>query len=133
MTIPRIDMNKIDRILASEEELVPSSGFLAAVMERVREEAAAPPPIPFPWRRALPGILLAAGGLGWGGFELVRHGLPLAELSLALPRVSFVGPLHLSLTTDSPLQSAGWVALALIVSLLSWLLSRRIAGRSGLL
>ena len=30
----------IDRILAAEEELIPSSGFLAATMERVREEAA---------------------------------------------------------------------------------------------
>ena len=32
----------IDRILAAEEELIPSSGFLAATMEQVREEAAMP-------------------------------------------------------------------------------------------
>jgi len=35
-------------------------GFLASVMDRVREEAAAPPPIPFPWKRALPGMALVA-------------------------------------------------------------------------
>jgi hypothetical protein len=31
------------------------------------------------------------------------------------------------------LEQAGWVAMALGVSLLSWLLSRRLAGRGGLL
>ena len=57
----------IDRILATEEDLVPSSGFLASVMERVHDEAAAPAPIPFPWKRAIPGMLLAVGVLGGGG------------------------------------------------------------------
>ena len=57
----------IDHILATEEELVPSSGFLASVMERVQDEAAAPAPIPFPWKRAIPGMLLAVGVLGGGG------------------------------------------------------------------
>ena len=37
----------IERILAAEEELIPSSGFLAATMDRVREEAVMPKPIPF--------------------------------------------------------------------------------------
>jgi hypothetical protein len=32
-----------------------------------------------------------------------------------------------------PVEQAGWVALALGISLLSWLLSRRLAGRGGLL
>jgi hypothetical protein len=50
----------LDRIL-SEEEILPSSGFTASVMDAVRREAAAPPPIPFPWKRALPGLV--AGGL----------------------------------------------------------------------
>jgi hypothetical protein len=116
----------IDRILATEEELVPSSGFLASVMDRVQEEAAAPPPIPFPWKRAIPGIVLAAGVLGWGGVELGRAALPaIRALSLAPP--------HLSAALIQPVQEAGWVALALIASLLSWLFSRRLAGRSSLL
>jgi len=116
----------IDRILASEEELVPSSGFLASVMERVHEEAAAPAPIPFPWRRAIPGFLLAGGVLGWGGSELVRQAIP-AVRALAL------APPHLSATLAQPIEHAGWVALALGASLLSWLISRRLAGSSGLL
>jgi hypothetical protein len=51
--------NEIDRILATEDALVPSSGFLASVMDHVQEEAAAPAPIPFPWKRALPGAIVA--------------------------------------------------------------------------
>ena len=116
----------IDQILANEEELIPSSGFLASVMEKVHEEATAPRPIPFPWVRALPGIILAAAVFGWGAIELVRAGLP------ALSAI-YITPPPLSVAILRPLEQAGWVAGALGVSLLSWLLSRRIAGRSGLL
>ena len=120
------DFAALDRILAGEDALVPSSGFAAEVMDRVREEASAPPPIPFPWKRAVPGIVLAAGVFGWGGFELAQAALP-ALRSLAL------APPTLSPAIVNELASAGWVALALVVSLLSWLLARRLAGGSGLL
>jgi hypothetical protein len=121
-----LDPTAIDHILATEEHLIPTSGFLASVMERVREEATAPPPIPFPWKRAIPGILLAAVVFGGGAFEFVRHGLPaVRELSLTQP--------HLSAALDHSIEQAAWVALALGVSLFSWLLSKRLAGRSGLL
>jgi hypothetical protein len=121
----RID-TEIEHILASEEELIPSSGFMASVMERVEEEAAVPPPIPFPWKRAVPGILLTVGVFGWGAIELIRLGLPeLDSLTLTAP--------HLSSAGVHSFESAGWVALALGVSLASWLLSRRLAGRGGLL
>lgn len=123
---PALDSSRIDRILASEEELVPSSGFLASVMDRVEQEAAAPPPIPFPWKRAIPGILLAGGVFGWGAVALVRAGLP------AVPVVPLTLP-QLSTALRLPLEQAGWAALALAASLFSWLLSRRLAGRSGLL
>jgi hypothetical protein len=95
-------------------------------MESVREEAAALPPIPFPWKRAIPGMVLTASVFGWGALELVRYGLP-AVGSIAL------APPHLSDAVVLSLQQASWVALALGVSLLSWLLSSRLAGRSGLL
>ena len=54
--------DEFDRIM-SEEEILPSSGFAASVMEAVRREASAPPPIPFPWKRALPGAVFAAAAL----------------------------------------------------------------------
>ena len=118
--------NEIDRILANEDALVPSSGFLASVMERVREEAAAPAPIPFPWKRALPGAIVIVGAFGAGSFEMVRRGLPAAgEVVLTVP--------HVSAAMERPLEQAGWVALALGVSVFSWLLSKRLAGRAGLL
>jgi hypothetical protein len=122
---------EIERILAAEEELVPSSGFLASVMQSVHEEAKMPPPIPFPWKRAVPGILLASGVFGWGAFELIRLGLPV----LGWPdlRALTLAPPHLSAAVEQSLEQGGWVALALGASLLSWLLSRRLAGRSGLL
>jgi len=116
----------IDRILAAEEELIPSSGFLAATMERVREEAACPKPIPFPWLRALPGIVLAVAVLGWCGFEMARSGLGSAR------EISFAQP-HLTALNAHALEPAAWVAVALVAPMLSWILSRRIAGRSGLL
>lgn len=117
---------RIENILATEEPLVPSSGFLAAVMERVEEEAAAPAPIPFPWKRILPGMVLIAGSLGWGVFELVRNGVPAMNAATgSLPQ--------LPAAALEPLQQVGWIAAALGVSLLSWLLSRRLAGRAGLL
>jgi len=121
----RIDA-EIDRVLGMEEDLIPSSGFMASVMERVEEEAAAPPPIPFPWKRAIPGILLTAGVFGWGAVELVRLGLPMAR------SLTIIAP-HLSAAYVRTVESAGWVALALGISLASWMLSRRLAGRGGLL
>ncbi|MGO8932473.1 MAG: hypothetical protein ACLPLZ_04545 [Terracidiphilus sp.] len=114
------------RILAAEEELIPSSGFLAATMERVRDEAACPEPIPFPWLRALPGIVLAVAVLGWCGFELARA-------VLANVREASITQVHLPAVNAHALEPAGWVAAALAVSMLSWLFARRLAGRSGLL
>lgn len=46
----------IDRALR-EGEIAPSSGFVSSVMYAVRREAATPPPVEFPWARALPGFV----------------------------------------------------------------------------
>ena len=54
-------------------------------MERVREEAAAPKPIPFPWKRVLPGAVIAVGGVVWMGVEVARQGVT------ALPEFGFAG------------------------------------------
>lgn len=123
---PEPDHGVIDAILDNEEELIPSSGFLAATMERVREEAAMPKPISFPWRRALPGMVVAGAVLCWCGFEAVRA-------SLAPAPVTSFNSMHDLAAEGRALEPAGWVALTLIASMLSWLLSRRLAGRSGLL
>jgi hypothetical protein len=122
----RMTSERIDGILGAEEELMPSSGFLAGVMDRIEEEAAALPPIAFPWKRAIPGMALAAGVFGWGGFELVRYGIPAAgKVAIAAP--------HPGAGSQWPMEQLGWVALALGLSWLSWAFSRRIVGRSGLM
>jgi hypothetical protein len=118
------DIDPIDRILATEPPLVPTSGFLASVMETIQDEALKPAPIPFPWKRAVPGILLAAGVFGFGTYEFVKQAIPAAR------DIAFTQP-HLSIAR--PVEQAGWVAAALAVSLVSWLVSRRLTGQSGLL
>jgi len=126
----RISDRALDNILAAEEEILPSSGFLASVMESVKEaaeaEASAPPPIPFPWRRAIPAIVLAVAVFGWGGYELVRL---TAASGFQAPSVHLSAALQAQLAAQ--LKPAAWVGLSLGASLLSWLLSRRLAGRSG--
>lgn len=117
----------LDQILGAEGELAPSSGFVSAVMERVREEAAAPKPIPFPWKRVVPGAVLAVGGVAWMGVETVRQGVR------ALPSSPVVLWTHVPQQVAAALQSAGWIVAALSVSLLSWLLARRMVGRGGLI
>ena len=122
-------MENLDRILRAEEELAPSSGFVSAVMERVREEATAPKPIPFPWKRVMPGAVLAVGGVAWIGVQVARQGLTrMPDLGSPLGLWT-----HVPKQMTGTLESAGWMAAALGVSLLSWLLGRRMAGRSGLL
>ncbi len=121
-----INSAELDRILASEQPLVPSSGFLASVMEKVGEGAAAPAPIPFPWKRIVPGVALVIGIGCYSGVSLIRHGIQgLGAATIPQPRIP-AAAIH-------PVEQAGWVALALGISLFSWLLSRRLAGRSGLL
>jgi hypothetical protein len=120
----QMEIDPIDRILSRDGELVPSSGFLASVMERVREEAAAPAPLPFPWKRFLPGILLLAGVFGWGAIQFFRY-LPQAMQSLS----STVQ--HLPILAARDFTQAGWIALACVLALVSWLFAKRLAGPSN--
>jgi hypothetical protein len=119
----------LDMALASEEEILPSSGFLASVMERVQEEAAravAPTPIPFPWQRAIPGVLLTLAALGWGGFESIRQ-LSAAFATLAHTSIS------LQVGGRQQMESAVWVAGALAVSFVCWWFSRTLTRRTWLM
>ena len=61
----------IDLMLSRDDNIVPSSGFTASVMDAVTREATAPPPIPFPWKRALPGRATALSAAGWIAGALV--------------------------------------------------------------
>ena len=126
---PSKKLENLDGILGAEEELAPSSGFVSAVMERVRGEAVAPKPIPFPWKRVMPGAVAAAGGLVWIGVEVARQGLTRMP-DLGSPVELWA---HVPQQMTGTLEDTGWVAAALGVSLLSWLLARRMVGRGGLM
>jgi hypothetical protein len=117
---------KIDRILANEDELIPSSGFVSSVMARIHEEIAAPAPIPFPWKRAVPGILLACLGLGWGIVGISRQALAAVQITQA---VSVTIPD----TVMRPAEALLWTALALGISFGTWRMARRAGGDSALL
>lgn len=113
----------LDRILSTEPEIVPSSGFVVSVMDAVRRETA-PPPIPFPWKRALPGFAAA-------GFALVAL---FAVTILLFARGIAVQPLppRLLSALASMLEAlntvgASWIVLALLMSFASMRLATRLA------
>ncbi len=56
----------LDRVLSSDEALVPSAGFTARVMDAVQRVAAEPPPLAFPWGRFTAGLItiLLSAALG---------------------------------------------------------------------
>jgi len=127
------DEGEINRILSREDEILPSSGFAVSVMDAVRREAAAPPPIPFPWKRALPGLVL-------GGFALalvfVTVVVAIAQLIRASTSAQFSMSLPSVTTPIFGLQrnleiAASWTVLALLVTFVSVKLSMRLASRRG--
>jgi hypothetical protein len=119
--------DELDRILSEDDEILPSSGFTVSVMEAVRREASTPPPIPFPWKRALPGLAAAALALVLALAEVsatgFREGGATAHLLLWL---AYVAP-ALKAAVGA---GAGWMALALLVTYGSVKLSTRLA-RNG--
>jgi hypothetical protein len=114
--------DEIDRILASgHDDILPTSGFVESVMEAVRDEALRPPPIPFPWKRALPGLAAAGVALVWVLVVGITQLGPAAEapqLTLRLP--SALAPI---------LDAAAWTVAALLLTLASVKLSMRFVTR----
>jgi hypothetical protein len=115
----------LDQILSREEEILPSAGFSARVMDAVRSEAAAPPPIPFPWKRALPGLVavgLALGAVLVGFAEVVRAALATPPAAMQTPAIQPL--LHATLHAG-----VVQIGLALLVSLAALKLSMRLTAR----
>jgi hypothetical protein len=119
--------DELDRILSqslAEEEIVPSSGFTASVMEAVQREATTPPPIPFPWKRAVLGLMAAGLTLVWALVEIVSKLIhDAATPSPSAASMSIMNLLQRVVNVDP-----GWLALAatLAVSLVSVVLSMQL-------
>jgi len=125
----RYDENEMNRILSSEDEILPSTGFAVSVMDAVRREAAAPPPIPFPWKRALPGLVVAGVAMV---LVLVAGIVAITQLGRTSTSAHF--PTFLSLPSLMPINfhggmesAASWTVLALLVTFVSVKLSMRLA------
>jgi len=117
---------ELDRILSKQTDMAPSSGFVHSVMDVVRTEAAVPPPIPFPWRWALPGIAAFGAAIVWLiilAFRLPATGA--ANSSFWSDAATHVAPWWNALE----MAGAGWILLAVLLTLLSVQLSMRLAGR----
>jgi hypothetical protein len=125
-----IENDEIDRALSREDDILPSSGFAASVMDAVRREVAAPPPIPFPWKRALPGLVVAGVVLA---VVLLAGIVVLAEPGRATTRhFSTAVPSMMPPMFDGGIQSAAtWTVLALLLAFVSVKLSMRLtSGRA---
>jgi hypothetical protein len=119
--------DEMNRILSREDEILPSSGFAVSVMDAVRREAAVPPPIPFPWKRALPGLVVAVLALalvlvaGVVAFVRLLRASTTPQFSATLP--SIMPPIF-----HGGLESAAmWTGMALLVAFVSVKLSMRLA------
>jgi len=112
--------NELDRSLAGDV-VTPSPHFTSSVMRAVWEEQASKP-IPFPWTRAMPGIVALLISLG------VCIGLLIRGMSAA-PAVSISASYVGSAMFDGlPVYAINWVLVALLLTFLSVALSVRIRG-----
>jgi hypothetical protein len=112
--------DELDHVLSREAEIIPSSGFVRSVMAAVRSEAAAPPPIPFPWKRALPGLLVCVVAIAWSVVDAFR--------SPARASVSVIPQAVTHWIDKAEMFGAGWVLLGLLLTYAGLKLTWRLAG-----
>ena len=106
-------MDDLDRALIDDEAIVPSSGFSSSVMASIQAGTTAPPPLAFPWRRALPG-LLAAGIVIVGFVAVLATALSAPTLPESSTWTSGIGPIVTAVTTPAVVWSIAGIGLALI-------------------
>jgi hypothetical protein len=112
--------DELDRILSGGENIVPSPGFVLKVMGVVRREASIPAPIPFPWRRAIPGLAI-------GTTALITF-LIIVVMQFARGNEVMAGPMPRVFVTIAEQANAvglGWTALGLLASFVPMRLIRR--------
>ena len=112
-------MDELDRILEAQESIEASSGLADSIMRAVRQEAATPAPIHFPWVRL---------ALGMGPALLGIVSIGMASLAGLIPTTAERWDAS-PLLTHPAAASVGWTVLALAVSYVSYALSLRLAGQ----
>jgi hypothetical protein len=132
--VPRNPMTdaQLDAALSAEhDQILPSSGFADVVMTAVRAEAAAPAPIPFPWKRAMPGVVGVAAGLALLVALLTALIAALARRGHASGAGNFSIPSNWKLDITPIVHAlatpnAAWIALALAIPLVCVIALRRL-------
>jgi hypothetical protein len=116
---PDASNHNFDRAMMAQETLLPSSGFAVSVMEAVRREAATPPAITFPWKRALPGMVGLFACVVWLATTLARAPWAMSAAALSSP---------VAVVLDAAARyQIGWIALALLVTLVTVKIAFRLA------
>jgi hypothetical protein len=120
----------LERAFLADNDVVPSSGFTASVMAAVRTQAATPPPIQFPWARAVPIAIGAA--LVLVVFVGSTSGLWRAWSNPAesVPSLDALQSVLLGTATPSMLWSVAGICLALLSASIGSGLGAAIALRS---
>ena len=115
---------EIERALCTEAELTPSSGFVGGVMDAVLLENLAPAPIPFPWKRALPGLVasvlafMAIIVAAWkNNGNAAVHETPVHQTAWLTSVVHAI--------SGANLYGLGWAALAIAITLVCVTVSLR--------
>ena len=126
-----MNQDELDRILSEHVSehtgIVPSSGFVSGVMDAVRREASTPPPIPFPWIRALPALAAAAFVLGTMIVVLLRSSS--AGVTPTPSIASRVAAAIAAVVETATMYGVGWILLAIALTVVSISLSMRLAAR----
>jgi hypothetical protein len=124
----------LDRILLREAKITPSSGFARSVMAAVRNEATAPPPIPFPWKRALPGLAACGVAIGWNLMDVSRSPVPKSASVTSIHTQTLTQTLTQSLDGAGPVLSkalefgTGWALLGVLLTFAGLKLTWRLSG-----
>lgn len=116
-----MERDDLDRWLSDDEAIVPSSGFAAQVMEAIGREASQPRAIPFPWKRALPGLAVALAATAVSVYLIVSSGVPASSGSNAW----LDAPLAL-MTRVATSDEVAWMALAAVMTVVPAVLSLRL-------
>jgi hypothetical protein len=118
----------LDRALApASDSILPSSGFAASVMAAVHEEQAAPAPIAFPWKRALPGLIAVLAAIA---VLIVAVPAALRSAVAAAQQHQAASSLQGSLTSLAHSSNpTTWISASVILSLACLLFCRKLITR----
>ncbi len=106
--------DELDRILAGDATLEPSSGFADAVHERIREGAVPHVPPAFPWRRYLVGLALLVAAATWCAVAVSRAVGPMSsDAAMRAASVMLRSPLAVPLALGAAALCGSLVLLTL--------------------